>query len=75
MIPKSTLGRGNRHKCFKIFDEYCRFVLGESRSVVVMDNCRIHDSDVTINIIRQKGGIPGFLPYATIHTIHVLKCH
>ena len=23
MIPKSTLGRGNRHKCFKIFDEYC----------------------------------------------------
>ena len=24
MIPKSTLGRGNRHKCFKIFDEYCR---------------------------------------------------
>ena len=23
MIPKSTLGTGNRHKCFKIFDEYC----------------------------------------------------
>ena len=22
--PKSTLGRGKSHKCFKIFDEYCR---------------------------------------------------
>ena len=40
-----------------------RFVLGEPRSVVVMDNCRIHDSDGTINIIRQKGGIAVFLPY------------
>ncbi|XP_068697569.1 uncharacterized protein [Montipora foliosa] len=39
-----------------------RFVLGEPRSVVVMDNCRIHDSDVTNNIIRQKGGIAAFLP-------------
>ncbi|XP_068735212.1 uncharacterized protein [Montipora capricornis] len=38
------------------------FALGEPRSVVVMDNCRIHDSDVTINIIRQKGGIAAFLP-------------
>ena len=24
MIPKSTLGKGNGHNCFKIFDEYCR---------------------------------------------------
>ena len=23
-IPKSTLGRGKSHKCFKISDEYCR---------------------------------------------------
>lgn len=52
-----------------------RFVLGGPRSVVVMDNCRIHDSDVTINIIHQKGGIAVFLPYVTIHTFHVLKCH
>ena len=27
VIPKSTLGRGNRHKCFKIFDEYCSLSL------------------------------------------------
>ena len=50
-----------------------RFVLGEPRSVVVMDNCRIHDSDATINIIRQKGGIAVFLPYVTTHKIHVLN--
>ena len=23
--PKSTLGRGKSHKCFKICDEYCSF--------------------------------------------------
>lgn len=40
-----------------------RFALGEPCSVVVMDNCRIHDSDETINIVRQKGGIAVFLPY------------
>ena len=25
--PKSTLGRGKSHKCFKIYDEYCRLIL------------------------------------------------
>ena len=40
-----------------------RFALGKPCSVVVMDNCRIHDSDETINIVRQKGGIVVFLPF------------
>ena len=26
--PKSTLGRGKSHKCFKISDEYCSLVFG-----------------------------------------------
>jgi len=38
------------------------FALGESRYVVVLDNCRIHDSDEFIQIIRQRGGIVLFLP-------------
>ena len=50
-----------------------RFVLGEPRSVVVINNCRIHDSDATINIIRQEGGIAVFLPYVITHKIHVLN--
>ena len=25
--PKSTLGKGKSHKCFKISDEYCRLAL------------------------------------------------
>ena len=49
-----------------------RFVLGEPRSVVVMDNCRIHDSDETINIIRQKGGIAVFLLYVYRKFIYFL---
>ena len=44
-----------------------RFALGEPRSVVIMDNCRIHDSNETIDIIRRKGGIAVFLPYVLIY--------
>lgn len=40
-----------------------RFALGEPCSVVVMDDCRIQDSDETINITCQNGGIAVFLPY------------
>ncbi|XP_031557424.1 uncharacterized protein LOC116294042 [Actinia tenebrosa] len=38
------------------------FSLREKRSVVILDNCRIHDSDYFINIIRERGGIVVFLP-------------
>lgn len=34
----------------------------EDRSIVVMDNCRIHDSDTLINMIRGKGAIIHYLP-------------
>lgn len=34
----------------------------EPRSVVVLDNCRIHDSDEFIRMVRQKGGIVMYLP-------------
>ena len=34
----------------------------EPHSVVIMDNCRIHDSDDTIEAIRRKGAIVMFLP-------------
>ena len=39
-----------------------RFALGESHSVVVMDNARIHDSVEGIRMIRERGGLVVFLP-------------
>lgn len=53
---------------FNFFMEYfvCphigRFALSEPRSVVILDNCRIHDSNETINLVRKMGGIILFLP-------------
>lgn len=37
----------------------------EPCSVVVMDNCSIHNSNKIIEAIRQKGGVVVFLPYGT----------
>ena len=34
----------------------------EPRSIVILDNCRIHDSDEFIDMVRNKGGIVTFLP-------------
>ena len=53
---------------FNFFMEYfvCphigRFALSEPRSVVILDNCRIHDSNETIYLVRKMGGINLFLP-------------
>ena len=49
-----------------------KFVLNEPGSFVEMDNCRIHDSDVTINIIYQKGGLAVFLPYRYTKFIYLM---
>lgn len=38
------------------------FALGERRSVVILDNCRIHDSDHFMQMVRDRGGIVLFLP-------------
>ena len=38
-----------------------RFAMGESHSVVVMDNARIHDCNEGIRMIRERGGIVVFL--------------
>lgn len=38
------------------------FALCERRSVVVLDNCRIHDSEDFIQMVRDRGGIVVFLP-------------
>ena len=38
------------------------FVNREDRSIVVLDNCRIHDSDEFIDMVRMKGGIVVCLP-------------
>ena len=35
---------------------------GESNSVVIMDNCRIHDSGRVLEMVRERGGIVIFLP-------------
>ena len=34
----------------------------EPRSVVILENCRIHDSDEFIDMVRNKSGIVTFLP-------------
>ena len=34
----------------------------EPRSVVILDNCRIHDSDEFIDMVRNKDGTVSFLP-------------
>ncbi|XP_028394601.1 uncharacterized protein LOC114518809 [Dendronephthya gigantea] len=53
---------------FNFFMEYfvCpyvgRFALNEPRSVVILDNCRIHDSNKMISLVRDRGGIVLFLP-------------
>jgi hypothetical protein len=39
-----------------------RFALNEPCSVVILDNCRIHDSNEAINLVRNMGGIILFLP-------------
>ena len=39
-----------------------RFALNEPCSVMILDNCRIHDSNDTINLVRKMGGIILFLP-------------
>ena len=45
-----------------ILDKIGSFAAGDDRSVVVLDNARIHDSDEFIEMIRSKGGIVIFLP-------------
>ncbi|XP_031565977.1 uncharacterized protein LOC116301108 [Actinia tenebrosa] len=39
-----------------------RFSRQEANSVIIMDNCIIHYSDVVTNAVRNKGGIIMFLP-------------
>lgn len=39
-----------------------RFALNEPRSVIVLDNARIHDADEFIDMCRQRGTIVIFLP-------------
>ena len=34
----------------------------EPSSVVIMDNCTIHNSDIVIEAVRRRGGIVLFLP-------------
>ena len=38
------------------------FVNREGRSIVVLDNCRIHDSDEFIDMVQMKGAIVVYLP-------------
>lgn len=38
------------------------FANKERSSVIVMDNCRIHQSQRVFELIRQKGGMTVFLP-------------
>jgi len=35
---------------------------GEPNSVVIMDNCRIHDSARVLEMVQDRGGIVIFLP-------------
>ncbi|KAK3735143.1 hypothetical protein QZH41_008106, partial [Actinostola sp. cb2023] len=35
---------------------------GERNSVVIMDNCRIHDSAKVLEMVREVGGLVMFLP-------------
>ena len=35
---------------------------GENISVVILDNCRIHDSGEVLEMVRNVGGIVMFLP-------------
>ena len=38
------------------------FANGEDRSIVIIHNCRIHNSDAFIVLVRKKGGIVVYLP-------------
>ena len=38
------------------------FVNREDRSIVVLDNCQIHDSEESIDMVRMKEGIVVYLP-------------
>lgn len=68
IVATHTVSTAFNTTSFNFFMEYFvgphigRFALNEPRSVVVLDNCRIHDSNETINLVRNRGGIILFLP-------------
>lgn len=68
IVATHTVPTAFNTNSFNFFMEYfvCphigRFALNEPRSVVVLDKCRIHHSNETINLVRNRGGIVVFLP-------------
>lgn len=56
-----------------------RFMYGEDRSIVVLDNCRVHNAKL-VQMIRDKGAIVHFLPpyspdlMPIEFAFHFLKC-
>ena len=63
-IVEGSYNTGLFNFSFKSFflDKVGSFSDGEDSSVVVLDNCRIHDSDEFIQMVRDRGGIVIFLP-------------
>ena len=54
-IPKSTLGRGKSHKCFKICDEYCR----QKGSCLLWVMSTEISVDIVVNIAVDSRSIVG----------------